>query len=91
MLYTRHGWLVIRFQQSHEHELTSQEPASQSSGEAHTQSTGVSKFKHPDKEGANTNIRGNASPQSSDSKQHRHKLVCSLMQQTHRELPIAKG
>lgn len=91
MLYTRHVWLVIRFQQSHEHELTSQEPALQSSGEAHTQSTGVSKFKHPDKEGANTNIRGNASPQSSDSKQHRHKLVCSLMQQTHRELPIAKG
>lgn len=91
MLYTRHGWLVIRFQQSHDHELTSQEPALQSSGEAHNQSTGVSKFKHLDRKGTNTNVRGNASSQSSDSKQHSHKLVCSLMQQTHRELPIAEG
>lgn len=91
MLYTRRGWLVIRFQQSHEHELTSQEPALQSSGEAHNQSTGVSKFKHLDRKGTNTNVRGNASSQSSDSKQHSHKLVCSLMQQTHRELPIAEG
>lgn len=91
MLYTRRGWLVIRFQQSHEHELTSQEPALQSLGEAHNQSTGVSKFKHLDRKGTNTNVRGNASSQSSDSKQHSHKLVCSLMQQTHRELPIAEG
>lgn len=91
MLYTRHGWLVIIFQQSNEHEPTSQEPALQSLGEAHTQNTGVSKFKHLDREGTNTNVRGNASSQSSDSKQHSHKLVCSLMQQSHRELPIAEG